>query len=208
MAFGPAIFAVVEHLFTKVLTPEWLYTLSERVYIPVIGRIVRDTNHAYEALKLHMLELVSLSRAWVVDGRVSNMDAGLLRNLVEANMAAQEDEDAPDATTNSYKSLTDDELLSNTFVRSSSLIRLHLTDPGRHRRFFSLVMVCLRHLHSNCSDLRSETTAHSLIFAVALLALYPDVQLRIYEEALTLWPDGAPITATTSVSFCLMVYRC
>ncbi|KAJ7359619.1 cytochrome P450, partial [Mycena albidolilacea] len=165
MAFGPAIFAVVEHLFTKVLMPEWLYTLSERVYIPVIGRIVRDTNHAYEALKLHMLELVSMSRAWVVDGRISNMDAGLLRNLVEANMTAQEDEDAPNAATNSFKSLTDDELLSNTFT---FLLAGH------------------------------ETTAHSLVFAVALLALYPDVQLRIYEEALTLWPDGAPITATTS----------
>jgi hypothetical protein len=83
------------------------------VYIPVIGRIVRDTNHAYEALKLHMVELVSLSRAWVVKGKVSNMDAGLLRNLVEANMATQEDEGAAPAP---YKSLTDDELFSNTFV--------------------------------------------------------------------------------------------
>ncbi|KAJ7800400.1 cytochrome P450 [Mycena olivaceomarginata] len=162
MAFGPAVFAAVDHLFPKALTPKWLSALSERVYIPVIGRIVRDTNHAYEALKLHMVELVSLSRAWVVEGKVSNMDAGLLRNLVEANMATQEDEGAAPAP---YKSLTDDELFSNTFL---FLLAGH------------------------------ETSAHSLAFAVAYLALYPDVQQKIYDEAFMLWPDGAPKTASTS----------
>ncbi|KAJ7820996.1 cytochrome P450 [Mycena olivaceomarginata] len=157
MAFGPAVFAAVDHLFPKALTPKWLSALSERVYIPVIGRIVRDTNHAYEALKLHMVELVSLSRAWVVEGKVSNMDAGLLRNLVEANMATQEDEGAAPAP---YKSLTDDELFSNTFGMKRVLTRW-----------------------------RSR---------VAYLALYPDVQQKIYDEAFMLWPDGAPKTASTS----------
>ncbi|KAJ7820990.1 cytochrome P450 [Mycena olivaceomarginata] len=159
MAFGPAVFAAVEYLFPKALTPKWLSALSERMYIPVIGRMVRDANHAYEALKLHMGELVSLSRAWVVEGKVSNMDAALLRNLVEANM---EDEDA---AANSYKNLTDDELFSNTFL---FLLAGH------------------------------ETTAHSLAFAVAYLALYPDVQQKIYDEAWLLWPDGAPKTASAS----------
>ncbi|KAJ6557960.1 cytochrome P450 [Mycena capillaripes] len=163
MAFGPAVFAAVDHLFTKVLTPDWLYALSERTYIPLVGRYVRDTKNAYEALRLHMVDLVSLSRAWVVEGKASNMDAGLLRNLVEANMATDEE----DSAANLHKSLTDDELLSNTF---------NFTYPG------------------------SETSAHSLSFAVALLALYPDVQRRIYEEALKLWPNGFPTTASTSVS--------
>ncbi|KAJ7359621.1 cytochrome P450 [Mycena albidolilacea] len=159
MAFGPAVFAAVHYLFPKALTPKWLSALSERMYIPVIGRMVRDVNHAYEALKLHMVELVSLSRAWVVEGKVSNMDAALLRNLVEANM---EDEDA---AITSYKNLTDDELFSNTFL---FLLAGH------------------------------ETTAHSLAFAVAYLALYPDVQQKIYDEAFLLWPDGVPKTASTS----------
>ncbi|KAF7351367.1 Cytochrome P450 [Mycena sanguinolenta] len=162
MAFRPAVFAAVGHLFTKVLTPQWLYALAERIYIPVIGRLVRDTNHAYEALRLQILDLVALSRAWVVASKVSDMDAGLLRNLVEANMATQEDEDV---TAHSYKSLTDDELLSNSF---SFLLAGH------------------------------ETTAHSLSFAVALLALYPDVQQKIYEETCALWPDGTPTTASAS----------
>ncbi|KAJ6487752.1 cytochrome P450 [Mycena sanguinolenta] len=162
MAFRPAVFAAVDHLFTKVLTPEWLYALAERIYIPVIGRIVRDTNHAYEALRLQIFDLVALSRAWVVAGKNSDMDAGLLRNLVEANMATQEDEGV---TAHSYKSLTDDELLSNSF---NFLLAGH------------------------------ETTAHSLSFAVALLALYPDVQQRIYEEACALWPNGTPTASASS----------
>ncbi|KAJ7918450.1 cytochrome P450 [Mycena leptocephala] len=162
MAFGPAVFAAVDHLHTKVLTPEFLYALSERTYIPLIGRVVKNTKNAYEALKLHMLDLVSLSRAWVVEGKLANMDAGLLRNLVEANMADQATEDTGAA--NSHKRLTDDELFSNTFP---------FTLAGH------------------------ETSAHSLSFAVALLALYPEVQRRVY-EAVELWPNGFPTSASTA----------
>ncbi|KAJ7185802.1 cytochrome P450 [Mycena filopes] len=162
MAFRPAVVSAVHHLFTKVLTPDWLYTLAERVNIPSIGPIVKDTKHAYEALKLHMLDLISLARAWVVEGKIeSNMDAALLRNLVEANMATQEDDDS----TRLHKGLTDDELLSNTFT---FLLAGH------------------------------ETTAHSLSFAMALLALYPDVQTKIHEEALKLWPNGLLTSASSS----------
>ncbi|KAK7044834.1 cytochrome P450 [Favolaschia claudopus] len=165
MAFGPAVFAAVDHLHTKVLTPGWLYTLSERFDIPVVGRVVRDTVYAYEALQRHIMELVSLSRAWVVEGKVASMDAGLLRNLVEANMALQDDEDAPKGSPNAFKSLTEDELLSNSFA---FLLAGH------------------------------ETTAHSLSFAVGFLALHPEAQRKIYEEALLLWPDGTPTSASTS----------
>ncbi|KAI0322881.1 cytochrome P450 [Amylostereum chailletii] len=35
-----------------------------------------------------------------------------------------------------------------------------------------------------------ETSAHALSFTFILLALYPDVQQKVYEEALQLWPDG------------------
>jgi len=90
------------------------------------------------------------------------MDAGLLRNLVEANMTMEEE---GDGGTHSHKSLTDDELLSNTF---NFLLAGH------------------------------ETTAHSLTFAMGLLALYPDVQRKMYEEALALWPNGSPTTASPS----------
>ncbi|KAG6852722.1 hypothetical protein C0991_009566, partial [Blastosporella zonata] len=37
-----------------------------------------------------------------------------------------------------------------------------------------------------------ETSAHSLCFALVLMALYPDVQKLVYEEAYRLWPNGIP----------------
>lgn len=53
-----------------------------------------------------MLDVVSLARAWVSGGKAAEMDAALLRNLVEANMAQE----------GHFRSLSDEELLSNMFV--------------------------------------------------------------------------------------------
>ncbi|KAJ7061003.1 cytochrome P450 [Mycena amicta] len=155
LAFRQAVFAAIEHLQTKYLTPPWLYSLSERVYVPFIGQVVRDTQTAYEALRTHMLELIGLARAWQIEGNVdASIEAGLLRNLVEANMNAPDDVDGNHEL--GQRTLTDDELLSNIFT---FLLAGH------------------------------ETTAHTLVFAVGLLALYPDVQRKIHREALELWPD-------------------
>lgn len=38
----------------------------------------------------------------------------------------------------------------------------------------------------------SETSAHTLSFAIALLALYPNVQRKVYEEVVRMWPNGPP----------------
>jgi len=45
----------------------------------------------------------------------------------------------------------------------------------------------------------SETSAHTLCFAIILLALHPDIQERVYEEARQLWPDGVPPADSPSV---------
>ncbi|KAJ7269650.1 cytochrome P450 [Mycena rebaudengoi] len=157
VAFRPAVTTALEHLYPRVLTPKWLFHISERVHLPWIGPMLKDTIDSFAALKGHMLDLVSLSRAWVVGGKGSGMDAGLLRNLVEANMTQADDAH--------HKRLTDEELLSNIFT---FLLAGH------------------------------ETSAHSLSFAVAQLALNPDVQKKIYEETLRLWPGGCPTTASTA----------
>ena len=54
--------------------------------------------------------------------------------------------------------------------------------------------------------INSETSAHTLCFAVLLLALHPDIQERVYEEARQLWPDGLP-SADSSVCDFLAVKR-
>ncbi|KAF5379057.1 hypothetical protein D9615_005999 [Tricholomella constricta] len=148
MAFRPAVTATLHHVITKAVTPTWLFNLSDRLYLPLITPLLNEARGSFDALRLHMLEVISLARAWIAGGKTSNMDAALLRNLVEANMSHNDN----------GKHLTDDELLSNTFT---FLLAGH------------------------------ETSAHSLCFAIMLLALYPDVQQRVYEDSLRLWPDGA-----------------
>ena len=54
-----------------------------------------------------MLDVIGLARDWIAGGKVTSMDAALLRNLVEANMLND----------NGKRHLSDDELLSNIFVR-------------------------------------------------------------------------------------------
>ncbi|KAJ7774471.1 cytochrome P450 [Mycena maculata] len=157
LAFRTAVSTALAYLFIKVLTPAWLNALGARVPLPYLGRILTETGESFDSLRGHMVDLVSLARAWVVGGKVSNMDAGLLRNLVEANMTQADDVH--------HKKLTDEELLSNIFT---FLLAGH------------------------------ETSAHSLSFAVALLALYPDAQQKIYEETLRVWPDGCPEAASPS----------
>jgi hypothetical protein len=89
LAFKPAIIATLRLLLLKSLTPTWVYGLSGHVYMPYITPVLDKTSNSFEALRAHMLELISLSRAWVADGKTTSMDAALLCNLVEANMSQQ-----------------------------------------------------------------------------------------------------------------------
>ncbi|KAF7296923.1 F-box domain-containing protein [Mycena indigotica] len=116
LAFRQAVSSAVDHLHAKVLTPDWFYALSGRVYVPLVGNVARDTRIAFEAVRVHMQELVGLARAWVIEGKVgNNNEAALLRNLVEANMNAPETDDGEMGT----KTLAEDELLSNTWASNN-----------------------------------------------------------------------------------------
>ncbi|KAH8119683.1 cytochrome P450 [Phellopilus nigrolimitatus] len=42
-----------------------------------------------------------------------------------------------------------------------------------------------------------ETSAHTLSFAIMLLALYPDIQSKLREEALRVWPTDDDVTSST-----------
>jgi len=94
-------------MITKVLIPDWIHDLSNRVYIPFISPHLAETRESFDSLRMHMLDVVGLARDWIAGGKATPMDAGLLRNLVEANMSKEEGK----------RHLSDDELLSNTFVR-------------------------------------------------------------------------------------------
>lgn len=107
--------STIDGLFIKILTPNWIYALSGYIQIPYVSPALRHTREAFEELRHHMLDVVSSARAWVAGGKAETMDAALLKNLVEANMAQEGD----------YKRLTDEELLSNTFVRIVSIYILY-----------------------------------------------------------------------------------
>ncbi|KAJ7689403.1 cytochrome P450 [Mycena rosella] len=148
-AFRAAVSSALARLFTRVLTPQWVWALSTRVRLPLLGPALVETRESFDALRAHMLDLISLARAWVVGGKVGAWTRAL-RNLVEANMTQADDVH--------HKKLTDDELLSNIFT---FLLAGH------------------------------ETSAHSLSFAVAMLALYPTSNRHIRRDAQGL-ADGCP----------------
>jgi hypothetical protein len=125
LAFKPAVTTALRLMILKALTPTWVYDVSACIHIPYITPALDKTRTSFEALGGHMLELISLARAWIADGKTTSMDAALLRNLVEANMSHD--------GTSDRKYLSDDELLSDTFVGSLNFLcerdSLHMTRP-------------------------------------------------------------------------------
>lgn len=126
MPFHTALALTIEKLFVKVLTPTFAYALPFR--LPWLSDELDTSRFAFDSLKRHMLDLVASAR----NGEKG--EANLLRRLVQANDAAQ----ARGGETAEKGTLTDGELLSNIFVRSSSysetlrfpLIMELFTSPG------------------------------------------------------------------------------
>jgi len=107
-SFPSALQLALDEFFVCISTPEWFYKLSQKIYIPFLSLRLKIMRQAYDDLQLHIMDLISTARAWVLGDKSSESDAALVRNMVEANMAQEGDS----------KALTDDELLSNSFVRS------------------------------------------------------------------------------------------
>ena len=99
--------STLEHMITKVLIPDWIHDLSNKIYVPFISPHLAETRESFDSLRMHMLDIIGLARDWIAGGKVTSMDAGLLRNLVEANMSNEEGK----------RHLSDDELLSDVYVR-------------------------------------------------------------------------------------------
>jgi len=144
MSFSKALRSTVNYLFLKSLTPTYVHALSQKIYIPWLTPALRNTTLAFESLRNHMLEIVSDARAVRNPGvkarsayiasqgttRPAEIIPGLLTNLVGANTVFGEDNLAGEKS----KTLTDGELLSNTFVRIKSF---HLKALGDSQSLFS-----------------------------------------------------------------------
>jgi cytochrome P450 len=64
-------------------------------------------------------------------------------------------------------------------------------------------VLCPRKISLNISS--SETSAHVLSFALIYLALYPEIQEKIYQETLQLWPDNPPCPDAPSVNYTFLL---
>jgi hypothetical protein len=104
-------------MVTRWATPNWAYKLP----IPSLQQLLLRTRLSYQELEGHLRQLIAESRASLGDekttqGKSQALGDDLLRRLVESNALEN------DPT----KRLTDEELLSNVFVRLLSRIsKLH-----------------------------------------------------------------------------------
>ncbi|KIM46888.1 hypothetical protein M413DRAFT_440460 [Hebeloma cylindrosporum] len=125
MNFAMALKTTIHCLFVKALTPTPMYALSHKIYIPWLSSVLNDTTNAFESLRKHMLEIISDARAAGTTESRQNIgyparqettgykiQSGLLANLVEANTFSGED----NFTGDKGRTLTDEELLSDTFI--------------------------------------------------------------------------------------------
>jgi len=126
MSFAKAIKTAIHSLFLKAYIPPCVFTLFQMIHIPWLTPALNNTTMAFESLRSHMLEVVSDARAARTSGakagtayptsqgttRPKEIKSGLLANLVEANTGYEDDNVAGEKR----RTLTDDELLSDTFA--------------------------------------------------------------------------------------------
>jgi hypothetical protein len=156
---------------------------------------MRKIDRITEELGEHLLRLISMTRESILSNPDNDMtNATLVTHLVKANMNQE-----------GYKRLTDTELLSNVFVRDHAYCLM----PTR----FINVSLQIYHISgygeysSNMQEntkgtVSLDTMSNSLSFTILLIAMYPEVQRKIYEEVKRVWPNGSPSMGVTSV--CLM----
>ncbi|ESK87448.1 cytochrome p450 [Moniliophthora roreri MCA 2997] len=147
-----------QFVVAKILIPEWVYRLTDNFYVPGLSPLLNLTKTIYQALSEQILEIISASRANLLEKKDS--DGALLKAFIEANTNFESDSlNGVDRL--SQKHLTDQELLANMFI---FMIAGH------------------------------ETTAATVSFALIYLALYPEMQDKVFSEVCQVWPNGVPNT--------------
>ena len=106
LQFGEALQTACEQMILRWATPAWAYKLP----IPPLKRFLSHMQLAYQELEGHLRGLITESRLALKGAKSlteNDLHNDLLRRLVESNAVEVEPE----------KRLTDEELLSNMFVR-------------------------------------------------------------------------------------------
>ncbi|KAK7038731.1 hypothetical protein VNI00_010616 [Paramarasmius palmivorus] len=149
-------------IMAKMLLPEWIYTFASMVHIPGLSPLLDLTQRTYRALDDQIRELISASRADLLEqGTTDSSEGALLKAFVKANMIFQEDSSG-NTDSDRRRHLTDQELLADMFA---FLLAGH------------------------------ETAAATTSMALAYIAVYPELQDRVFHEVCQVWPAGPPQAA-------------
>lgn len=116
--FGSSLTTALDRFYIRAVTPYFIYPLAKYIRIPFISAALEETTTSYESLKLHMEDIISHSRDALFNDRAKSLtdaskskDVGsaLLKTLVQSNMNEE----------SGSNRLTDDEIISDTFVSDS-----------------------------------------------------------------------------------------
>jgi hypothetical protein len=184
LTFRAALTEAIRLMFVRVLVPSWASYLP----IPKLQSTLQLATTAYEELGRYMKDMIKEARADGVGDKFDaddvtgdSKEADLFRRLIAANDAE-------------VGKLSEAELTSNVYVcyfTSSYLVMHRLTVPySRHSCWPGMVGSNFRIIDCFLTLFPAETTAHTLSFAIGLLAIHPRVQQKVYEEAVALWPDN------------------
>lgn len=183
-------------LITKVIAPPWLLNMdlttgmrNTRVsfeHLEVCGDTIARVVSRQLLCQKYLLDMIHKGRSAEVKADRYDLLSGLL--------------DASEDDVGSYEKLTDQEVLS-VYRYVFHLVAVVLTSTSIGNIFIFLAagheVYCLRFAQLHLVNLVMQTTAHTLCFAFALLALYPDEQEKLYEHTKSiLRDDDIPVRAT------------
>ena len=118
--FGSSLTTAVRGIVIRALTPLFAYPIAKYIPIPFISRMLEETTIGIHSLKIHMEDIISNARHELLGEHAekdceprpssgkNNAGAALLKNLVQSN-----------AKEFGSDRLTDDEIMSDTFVSSN-----------------------------------------------------------------------------------------
>ncbi|KAK7453294.1 hypothetical protein VKT23_011969 [Stygiomarasmius scandens] len=177
------IFEIIsEDLFLKLVFPEWLLRNAEWALLPfgkLRNRVIR-VRKAFDGLQTYMKDIITTRNSGASSSGSSLMSsdsekkADLFSNLIEANESDGELKDGQvwDSELGEYVSPDANSPKKQTGTSGNA----KLTDAELMGNIFIFLLA------------GHETTAHSVCYAMALLALYPDEQEKLYQHILSVCP--------------------
>ncbi|THU98705.1 cytochrome P450 [Dendrothele bispora CBS 962.96] len=183
------IFEIISEDFVlKLILPNWVFRNAESKLWPFgekLRRKVISVRKAFDGLDVYMKDIITTRYSGVSTSGNSLMNAAskkkadLFTNLIEANESNGEplrDGSVWDSVLGEY--VQADGLKSNEASQLTEIEGAKLDNTELMGNIFIFLLA------------GHETTAHSVSYALALLALYQDEQQKLYQHIISVCPNG------------------